>query len=87
MPDVPQSALDTVQGTVRVNVRVQVDRAGNVVGTGLGNPGPSKYFARLAEQAAQKWKFAPSQNDRREYVLRFEFTESDTRVAVVKTSK
>jgi len=87
LPDVPQSALDTVQGTVRVNVRVQVDRAGNVVGTGLGNPGPSKYFARLAEQAAQKWKFAPSQNDRREYVLRFEFTESDTRVAVVKTSK
>src|SRR5215472_15472513 len=51
LPDVSQSALDTIQGTVRVNVRVQVDRAGNVVGTGLGNPGPSKYFARLAEQA------------------------------------
>ena len=84
MPDVPQSALDTVQGTVRVNVRVQVDRAGNVVGTGLENTGPSKYFSRLAEQAAQKWKFAPSQNDRREYVLRFEFTNEDVRAAATR---
>jgi len=84
LPDVPQSALDTVQGTVRVNVRVQVDRAGNVVGTGLENTGPSKYFARLAEQAARKWKFAPSQNDRREYVLRFEFTNEDVRAAATR---
>ena len=87
LPDVPQSALDTVQGTVRVNVRVQVDRAGNVVGTGLENTGPSKYFARLAEQAAQKWKFAPSTEDRRQYVLRFEFTNEDVRAAAAKASQ
>ena len=84
LPEVPQSALDTIQGTIRVGVKVQVDRSGNVVGTGFESAGPSKYFARLAEQAAQKWKFAPSQDNNRQYILRFEFAESDVRASVVK---
>src|SRR5262249_15095473 len=79
LPDVPESAQETIQGTIRVIVRVQVDRSGNVVGSELDFPGPSKYFARLAMQAAQNWKFAASgQNDMRVFILRFEFTDSDT---------
>jgi len=77
LPDVPQRALDTIQGTVRVGVRVQVDASGNVTDTSLDSPGPSKYFANLAVNAAQKWKFSPMADgsSTREWVLRFQFRQ------------
>jgi len=83
LPDVPPSARDTITGTVRVGVRVRVDAAGNVVGTSLESQGPSKYFARLAEQAAQQWKFTPeasAQGTQRMWVLRFGFGRTGTEV-------
>jgi hypothetical protein len=41
----------------------------------LEKPGPSKYFARLATEAARKWKFVPAGNhDSRQWLLQFEFT-------------
>jgi TonB family protein len=84
MPDVSASARATITGKVKVRVRVQVDPAGNVTGADFDSPGPSKYFARAALQAAKRWKFAPvdapAQNARREWVLRFEFGRSGTRV-------
>jgi outer membrane biosynthesis protein TonB len=58
---------------------VTVDSSGNVVDETLENPGPSKYFARLATVAARKWKFAPADNqDSREWLLWFEFTRGST---------
>jgi len=42
LPDVPESASDTIQGTIRVNVRVNVDSSGNVVEADLTSPGPSR---------------------------------------------
>ena len=88
MPDVPQTALDTIQGTIRVSVKVRVDRSGNGVGSEFDSPGPSKYFARLAMQAAQNWKFAPSSQDElREFILRFEFTDSDIRAFVTRAGR
>lgn len=86
LPEVPESAQDTIQGTIRVSVRVQVDRSGNVAGSELDSAGPSKYFARLAMQAAQGWKFAPSQDDSRTFILRFEFTDSDTTAFATKSN-
>jgi TonB family protein len=80
VPDVPQKALDTIQGTIRVGIRVQVDSAGNVVETEVESPGPSRYFARLATQAAEGWKFAPStQPLERQFNLRFDFTNTEAR--------
>lgn len=80
LPDVPQSASDTIQGTIRVSVRVKVDPSGSVVGAELGSPGPSRYFARLALEAAQSWKFAPSGHGAgREFLLHFEFRNTGTR--------
>jgi TonB family protein len=77
IPDVPRSARETIHGQFNVAVRVTVDRAGNVVAASLENPGPSKYFARLATVAARKWKFAPADNpDTREWLLWFDFTRS-----------
>src|SRR5262245_36846953 len=51
LPDVPQTARETIQGTIRVGIKVMVDPSGNVVGAELDTPGPSRYFARLATQA------------------------------------
>jgi outer membrane biosynthesis protein TonB len=56
-------------------VRVLVDPAGNVIGALLENPGPSKYFARLADNASREWQFAPTDNEgARVWLVRFEFT-------------
>lgn len=83
-PEVLQSARDSIRGTVRVTVTVNVDRAGNVEDADLESPGPSKYFARTALQAAKLWKFKPpkvgSQGVLSTWSLRFEFTRDGTKV-------
>jgi TonB family protein len=87
LPNVPQSASDTIQGTIRVRVKVNVDPSGKVAEADLDSPGPSKYFARLALEAAQKWKFAPSsQGAGREFALQFEFRNSGTRAFATRAN-
>lgn len=79
IPRVPKSARDTIHGRIKVSVRVTVDRSGAVISETLENPGPSHYFARLATQAARKWKFAPSEDHApREWLLHFEFSREAT---------
>jgi len=79
IPRVPKSARDTIHGRIKVSVRVTVDKSGTVVNETLDNPGPSHYFARLATQAARKWKFAPSEEDTsREWLVHFEFSREAT---------
>jgi TonB family protein len=73
VPDASQSALDTIRGTVRVSIRAHVDPSGDVSGVTVDSPGPSRYFASLAEQAAQQWKFSPN-GTASDWILRFEFT-------------
>ena len=81
LPVVPQSAKNTIQGTIKVNVRVGADAAGNVIETHLDRSGPSKYFARLATQAAQEWKFKPQDNSgKRDWLLHFRFSRSEVGV-------
>ena len=79
IPHVPRSARDTIHGRIQVTVHVTVDREGTVVSETLDNAGPSHYFARLATQAARKWKFAPSEDPgSREMLLHFEFSREGT---------
>lgn len=79
IPDVPRAARDTIRGRIKVTVRVIVDPAGNVVSDSLQYSGSSKYFARLALDAARKWKFAPAETGvSREWLLQFEFTSGGT---------
>lgn len=74
IPDVSRHALGTIRGRIKVAVRVTVDSSGNVVDETLETRGSSYYFARLAMQAAGKWKFVPADNPRaRKWLLRFEF--------------
>jgi TonB family protein len=75
IPDVPRSARGTIHGRIKVAVRVTIDSSGSVTDAVVDNPGSSKYFARLATEAARKWKFAPAETqDSRKWLLRFEFT-------------
>jgi len=82
-PEVSQSALRTIQGTVKVKVRVEVDPSGSVVGAKFDSAGPSKYFASRALQAARRWEFSPAEVDGRkvasEWVLRFEFARNSAK--------
>src|SRR5712692_6451067 len=80
LPDVPTKARNTIHGTVRITVRVHVDPSGSVVGAKLAAPGPSRYFAELALQAARRWKFRVPNVDGRdvssEWILRFAFSRT-----------
>jgi len=84
LPEVLESARNTIRGTVKVTVKVDVDRSGKVEGAELESPGPSKYFARAALQAAQLWRFKPPTVGGRgvlsTWTLRFEFTRGGTSV-------
>ena len=91
LPEVPRKARDTIQGKVRVAVRIRVDESGRVAGTKLESSGPSKYFAGLASQAARRWKFSPAKVDGRnvssQWILRFEFAKTGTRVTPVRMAR
>jgi TonB family protein len=91
LPAVPQSALNTIRGAVRVGVRVQVDASGKVVGADLDSAGPSKYFANLAMKAARDWAFAPTrldgENTSSEWILRFEFAQDGVTVTPVPAAR
>lgn len=91
LPDVPRKARETIQGKVRVSVRVRVSPSGNVAGATLESPGPSKYFAELALQAARRWKFVPAKADGQDiasaWLLRFEFGRAGTKVFPVRSEK
>jgi TonB family protein len=82
-PGVSQSAMRTIQGTVRVKIRVDVDSSGGVVGAKFDSAGPSKYFASRALQAARQWEFSPAEVDGKkvasEWVLRFEFARNSAK--------
>jgi TonB family protein len=84
MPEVQRSALDTIEGTVRVGIRVEVGPSGNVSAASIESPGPSKYFANAALKAAGDWKFASAtpeeETANRAWILRFEFTRDGARV-------
>jgi len=84
IPEVPARARDTIRGTVRVGIRVDVDLSGQVTTVSIDSPGPSRYFANLAAAAARQWAFAPARADEgtrpRLWLLRFEFTQAATKV-------
>jgi TonB family protein len=76
LPDAPQRARNTIQGKVRVSVKVHVDESGSVTNAAFLAPGPSKYFADRALEAAQLWKFRAvkvnGQNVPSDWILKFE---------------
>jgi TonB family protein len=90
LPEVSRYSRSTIQGKVRVRVRVTVDSSGNVLVAKFDSRGPSKYFAERALQASKEWTFKPPQADRQgvpsEWILKFEIGRSVTTVHPVQTS-
>jgi TonB family protein len=85
IPSVSLRSRQTIHGHVRVAVRVTVDNSGAVISDVLENPGPSKYFARIAGEAASKWKFAPSGDKAsRQWVIHFEFSRDGTNAHAIE---
>src|SRR5581483_6046212 len=82
LPSVPRSARETIHGKVHVAVRVSVDANGNVSSASLTSPGPSRYFARVALEASQKWKFKPlgANSKAAQWTLEYRFGRGSTEV-------
>jgi serine/threonine protein kinase len=80
LPQPPRKSLATIHGSFHVIVKVQVDAAGNVVSSSLDSPGPSRYFAGLAEKAAGQWQFSGAEDAGHgipsAWLIRFEFTSA-----------
>jgi outer membrane biosynthesis protein TonB len=75
IPEIPRSARQTIRGHIKVWVRIIVDQNGSVLATVADRTGPSRYFLRLAVQAAKKWQFPPAQTpSRRLMQVRFDFS-------------
>jgi TonB family protein len=87
LPQVPLSARLTIHGKVRVKVQVAVDPSGNVSAADLVVPGPSRYFARLALESSQQWKFQPAGIDGQpapsHWLLEYRFGRNSTEVTPV----
>lgn len=90
LPKVSEKASQTIQGTIKVRARVTVDSSGKVSDAALEWPGPSKYFAHQAVQAARNWSFKPAQVNGKVvssvWILHFQFTQTGTDVTPVETS-
>lgn len=79
IPDVPLSARETIRGTIRVSVRVTIDKEGKVIAATADERGPSRYFERLALEAAKKWTFTPAVSEAQRIMLvSFSFTRAGT---------
>jgi protein TonB len=91
LPEVPAKARRSIRGTVKVEVKVRADSSGSVVDAELASPGPSRYFADLALQAARDWKFGPLPSGdgaaASEWLLHFRFDRSETNVRPVRVSR
>jgi outer membrane biosynthesis protein TonB len=80
IPSISRRARASIRGTIKVTVRVTVDRAGTVIGQSAENRGPSRYFTRVSSEAARKWRFIADSQDSRQWLLQFEFNRSGSSV-------
>lgn len=75
IPDIPKSARNTIHGTIKVSVHVDVSPSGKVIAAKFRTSGPSQYFAQKAMKAAEQWEFTP-QPDTASWLVNFYFRRS-----------
>jgi TonB family protein len=75
IPDIPKSARNTIHGTIKVSVHVDVSPSGKVIAAKFRTSGPSQYFAQKAIKAAEQWEFTP-QPDTVSWLVNFYFRRS-----------
>ena len=85
IPDIPRGAMNTISGTIKVAVKVQVDTSGKVTSATYKMAGHGQYFASHAVKAAQEWTFAPPQSNGQPqpstWLLQFRFKRSGIQVS------
>lgn len=86
LPEVSASARHTIRGTIKVRVKVMVDAVGNVAKAKIESAGASKYFSRVALDAARRWKFSPAAAEvgTRAWKLEFAFSRTRTDASAVR---
>lgn len=91
LPEIPRSAKNTITGTIKVAVRVEVDASGKVTSARLVSSGPSKYFANQALSAARGWEFSTpvvnGQPTSSAWILRFRFKRGSTQASPERASR
>ncbi len=91
VPEVSPAARRTIHGKIQVRVKVKVDAAGNVAQAKIESGRASKYFNRLALEAAQDWKFSPAaagdQSGDREWKLQFGFSRAKTEASAERAKR
>jgi serine/threonine-protein kinase len=79
IPDIPWSARRTIRGHIKIWVRVVIAQDGSVFAAVADRSGPSRYFQRLALEAARKWTFPPVDTPpRRVMQIQFDFSRDGT---------
>jgi TonB family protein len=87
LPEVSPAARRTIHGDIQVRVKVKVGAAGDVEVAKVESGRASRYFKRLALEAARDWKFSPAQNGEapgREWKLQFDFTRTKTEATATR---
>jgi TonB family protein len=88
MPEVSARSRSTIHGTVRVIVKVRVSPSG-AVESAVPASSPSRFFGDAAVQAAKRWDFTPAKVSGQavpsEWLVRFDFTPTDTKVLPSET--
>jgi TonB family protein len=88
MPEISSRARSTIHGTVRVVVKVRVDKSG-AVSSAAPASSPSRFFSDAAVQAAKQWDFTPAKISGQpvpsDWLVRFDFTSTDTKVLPSQT--
>jgi TonB family protein len=91
LPDVPQNAKNTISGTIKVVVRVQVGTSGKVTSATFKSVGSSRYFADRALTAAQQWEFSPPQNNGQPlastWLIQFRFRRGSTQASAERVNR
>src|SRR5579859_788739 len=91
MPDVPQSAKNTITGTIKVTVRAEVDSSGKVTSAKFKSAGASRYFADKAIEAARRWQFSPplveGQPTASTWLLHFHFRRTSFQASAERTKR
>jgi len=84
IPEVPAGARRTIRGHIKVWVRVVVEQDGSVLAAVADRSGPSRYFERLAVEAARKWTFPPAESAARRIAqVQFDFSRDGTTARAV----
>ena len=88
MPAITPRARKTIHGTVTVAVRAAVDATGKVSDVSFKSEGPSKYFAKVALEAARGWTFKPAEKNgapvKSEWMLRFKIGQRGDEATAVE---